>query len=153
MDKTSAHTSLAPCRTRRVLVLARREETLARTTDILERAGFLALCQTSPAGAADFAVREGVDAVVVDFDSQVRSECVARVLREHASLSTLPIVLMSSEPSQRVEDAATDGTAKGALGQAGGETTLAKALMPLALVPLLRSLIEHRVQSDAWERR
>jgi DNA-binding response OmpR family regulator len=142
MGKTSEHARLTPRRRRKILVIDRREETLALTTDILEQAGFLALCQTTPVGAALFAVRESVDAAVIDLDSLSRSERAARALRAHTSLATLPIVLMSSEELEQTDQ-----------GTLAGAVTLTKSLVPLVLVPLLRSLIDHRVPSDAWERR
>ncbi|MFT3926425.1 MAG: hypothetical protein QM778_28025 [Myxococcales bacterium] len=139
MDKTSDAPRLASHRPPKVLVLGQDKATLAHTTDILERAGFLALCQTSSSGAADFAIREKVAAAVIDFDALARSERIARALRAHVSLETLPIVLIA-----------------GALEQAESSldaTTLERSLVRLVLVPLVRSMIEHRVRNDAWERR
>jgi DNA-binding response OmpR family regulator len=142
MDKTREPTGLTRRRTRKILVIDRSEETLALTTDLLEQAGFLALCQTSSAGATLFAVRESVDAALIDLDAFSRGDRVARALRAHASLSTLPIVLILSEE-----------LAQGERGALPGVVTLTKSLVPLALVPLLRSLINHRVENDARERR
>ena len=104
-------------------------------TDLLETAGFVALCQSSPFGAADFAARAGIAAAVIDVKASVQHDSqLVRGFRRRAALRDLPIVLVSSAATEPVDQSALPGV-----------VMLSKANMPLALVPLLRSLVHEHV--------
>jgi len=123
----------------RVLILDDREQELTLVSDLLEEAGFVALCQSSPFGAADFAARSNIGAVVIDVKASVQHDSqLVRGFRRRPELRDLPIVLVSSAVTEAVEHSALTGV-----------VLLAKASMPLALVPLLRSLVAERLQNNA----
>jgi CheY-like chemotaxis protein len=118
----------------RVLVIDDDEKGLSLVSDLLEEAGFVALCQSSPFGAADLAARAGVAAAVIDVKRSVHPDSkLVRRFRRRAELRDLPIVLVSSGATERVDQSSLSGV-----------VLLAKANVPLALVPLLRSLVEER---------
>ena len=123
----------------RVLVIGADEQGLTLVSDLLEAEGFVALCQSSPFGAADFAARSSIAAAVIDVKASVQHDTqLVRNLRRRAELRDLPILLVSSGVTEAIQHSALPGV-----------VMLAKASMPLALVPVLRSLVAERVQNSA----
>jgi CheY-like chemotaxis protein len=87
----------------RVIVIDDDEVVLVAISDLLEDVGCEVFTQTSPIGATQVIVREGINAAVIDINLPVmQGDNVIRLFRSWDKVKDLPIVVVSGASSERL---------------------------------------------------
>jgi CheY-like chemotaxis protein len=87
----------------RVLVIDDDEVVLVAITDLLEAAGLKVFTQTTPIGATQVILREGINAAVIDINLPVmQGDNVIRLFRSWDKVRDLPIVVVSGATDEKL---------------------------------------------------
>jgi CheY-like chemotaxis protein len=88
---------------RKVMVIDDDEVVLVAITDLLEEVGCQVFTQTSPIGATQVIVREGINAAVIDVNLPVmQGDNVIRLFRSWDKVKDLPIVVVSGAGTDKL---------------------------------------------------
>jgi PleD family two-component response regulator len=132
---TDHRRSLRPREQVRVLVID--DDELAREflVDILRSHGFTVSDSASTIGVTNQIIREEIHVVVLDvMMPTIRGDRLATLLRKHAALHSLGVVLVSSHPPAELEQIANEVGAEAVVGKHEARSQLAAAVMRAARV-------------------
>jgi CheY-like chemotaxis protein len=93
-----------PSEPARVLVIDDDEVVLVAVSDLLEEQSYRVYTQSSPIGATQVIVRENIDIAVIDVNlPEMQGDSVVRLFQTWDRLKDLPVVMISGDPSARLE--------------------------------------------------